>query len=243
MRQLGELKKNGEKEFKELGVEVVAVFREEKEGLAGLQKVEAKTKVPFTLALDTPANATKAYSNGRKEFANYVVDKNGVIRGIIDGTVKTRARSSKLIEIAKSAESGSAGSSAAAPTDDKAAVKQAVMAYVAGVEKGDKDQIKKVVHPDVKMFGLAGSATGTGMKSKLTEMNFSQVVDSASEPKQPGTMPKAFMAKNTKVMVFDVSDKLASAKLSSVWGIAMMQLVKEDGQWKILQILSRANSK
>ena len=243
MRQLGELNKNGKKEFKKLGVEVVAVFREEKDGLAGLQKVETKTKVPFTLALDTPATATKAYSNGRKEFANYVVDKNGVIRGIIDGTVKTRARASKLIEIVKSVESDSAGSTTAKPADDQAAVKQAVMDYVAGFEKADKDSIKQAMHPDAKMFGLAGTTTGRAMKGKLTEMNFSQLVDSISEPNQPGRVPKAMMAKRTKVMVFDVSGNLASAKMTSVWGTALMQLVKEDGQWKILQILSQPNSK
>ena len=83
MKQLGELQKNGAQQFKELGVEVVAVFREEREGIAGLKKIKNRTKVNFTLALDTPANATKAYSNGRKEFDNYLVDGTGVIRGVI----------------------------------------------------------------------------------------------------------------------------------------------------------------
>ena len=79
MKQLGELQKNGAQQFKELGVEVVAVFREEREGIAGLKKIKNRTKVDFTLALDTPANATKAYSNGRKDFDNYLVDGTGCL--------------------------------------------------------------------------------------------------------------------------------------------------------------------
>ena len=132
MKQLGELQKNGAQQFKELGVEVVAVFREEREGIAGLKKIKNRTKVDFTLALDTPANATKAYSNGRKEFDNYLVDGTGVIRGVIDGSVKTRAQSEQLVKMIKSL-SDSGGSGSVESMDDTASVKQAVMDYVEGI--------------------------------------------------------------------------------------------------------------
>ena len=54
MRQLGELKRNAGQQFEEKGVKVVAVFREEKQGLDGLKRIKNKTKTDFTLALDTP---------------------------------------------------------------------------------------------------------------------------------------------------------------------------------------------
>ena len=232
MRQLGELNKNGAKEFEEMGVEVVAVFREEREGLAGLKKIKAKTKVPFTLALDTPAKATKAYSNGRKEFDNYVVDKNGVIRGIIDGSLKSRAKSDKLIEIVKSVESKSGGASdmaAAAPADDKAAVEQTVMDYADGIYKADEDLMKQAVHPDLKM-----SATADTAKAGVVEISFAQLLKVAEGYKAKGVFP-ADAPK--KVQVFDVTGKVASAKLSTAWGTDMVHLVKEDDKWKILQIV------
>ena len=110
MKQLGELKRNAAQQFEEMGVKVVAVFREEKQGLDGLKRIKANTKTDFTLALDTPTKATKAYSNGRKEFDNYVIDKNGVVQGIVDGTVKSRARAEQLLKMVAALEGESSGS-------------------------------------------------------------------------------------------------------------------------------------
>ena len=60
MKQLVELNKQAEK-FAETGVEIIAVFREEKEGVAGLEKIRKKTKTKATLCLDTPVDQTAAY--------------------------------------------------------------------------------------------------------------------------------------------------------------------------------------
>ena len=230
MRQLGELNKNGAQQFKEMGVEVVAVFREEREGLAGLKKIKDRTKVDFTLALDTPANSTKAYSTGRKEFDNYLVDGTGVIRGVIDGSLKTRAQSEQLVKMIKSLSD----SSGAASRDDAAAVQQAVLDYVEGVYQAKTDLIQGAVHPDLKMFGYKGAAEKSGQA-----MTYTQLVDFASKY-SAGGVPKDALK---EVKVFDVSGNLASAKLKSSWGTEMLHLVKEDGQWKIMQIVSQAMSK
>ena len=98
MKQLVELSKHSEK-FSEKGVEVIAVFREEKKGVAGLQTIREKTKTPFTLCLDTPVDKTTAYSNGRMEFDSYVIDASGKIAGKIDGNLRRRALSDQLFEI------------------------------------------------------------------------------------------------------------------------------------------------
>ena len=235
MRQLGELNANGAMEFEKLGVEVVAVFREEREGLAGLQKVKASTRVPFTLALDTPANATAAYSNGRKEFSNYVVDKTGVIRGIVNGSLKNRAKASKLVEIVKSVESDSAGmadSTGLASAGDQVAVKQAVMDYVAGVHQGKMELIQRAVHPGMKMFAFADASMSQAM-----EKNYSQLAESVANHKATVGMRQH----SPHVQVLDVSGNLASAKLTSPKGTAMMNLVKKDGKWMIIQALSQQN--
>ena len=226
------------KNLKKLGVKVVAIFREEKEGLAGLEKVRASTGVPFTLALDTPASATAGYSNGMKEFDNYVVDNTGVIRGVIDGSIKNRAPAAKFVEIVKSIEGGSAGMAAATPADDQAAVQQAVLSYVDGMHQANTDLIKQVVHPDVKMFGLAGASMG-----KVMQKDFTQIMNSAANHAANHKAMEQKVKVAPKVKVLDVTGDLASAKLTSPRGAAMMQLIKEGGKWKILQILSQMNSK
>lgn len=95
MRQLVELTKHAEK-FAEMKVEVIAVFREEKEGVAGLEKIKAKTKTPFTLCLDTGAQQTAAFSSERMEFDSYVIDSSGKLAGKIDGNLRRRALSKQL---------------------------------------------------------------------------------------------------------------------------------------------------
>jgi len=231
MRQLGELNKNGAQQFKEMGVEVVAVFREERDGLDGLKKIKKKTKVGFTLALDTPADATKAYSSGRREFDNYLVDGSGVIQGVIDGSLKTRAQSEQLVKMIKSL-GDSSNSGGAASMDDTASVKQAVMDYVEGIYLAKTDLIQRSVHPDLKMYkGVAGKSGQA--------VSYTQLVDFASKY-NAGSTPKDAMK---EVKVFEVSGNLASAKLKSSWGTDMLHLVKEDGQWKIMQIVSQAMPK
>ena len=89
-----------------MGVEVIAVFREEKEGVAGLEKIKSKSKTPFALGLDTGAEQTAVYSPGRMEFDTYVVDSQGKVAGKIDGRLKTRAKSEQLFEILKQLSSG-----------------------------------------------------------------------------------------------------------------------------------------
>lgn len=98
MKQLGELNEHAEK-FEEMGVEVIAVFREEAKGVEGLQIIKERTGVNFTLCLDTGAENTSRYSPGRGKFDNYVIDKEGNIAAIIDGNLRKRAKSEKLFEI------------------------------------------------------------------------------------------------------------------------------------------------
>ncbi len=101
MAQLVELKKNNDK-FADRGVEVIAVFREEKQGLEGLQKTKDKTGVPFTLALDLGAEHTAAYSPGKWVFNSYVVDSSGTVRAIVEGDLRNRAKSEQLLNAIES---------------------------------------------------------------------------------------------------------------------------------------------
>ena len=100
MNQLVELGKNANA-FTEAGAEVIAVFREEKEEVAGLQKIVNKTKTTFTLALDNGKKQTPRYSAGRREFTGYVINPKGVITKVFEGDLRRRAKSAELIEAVK----------------------------------------------------------------------------------------------------------------------------------------------
>lgn len=106
MRQLGELKENAEK-FEEAGLEIIAIFREEREGVEGLKKIKEKTGVDFTLCLDTGAEKTSAYSPGRGKFDNYLIGSDGKVAAIFDGSLTKRALSEQLLEAIEKLDSDS----------------------------------------------------------------------------------------------------------------------------------------
>lgn len=97
MRQLVELQKH-ESEFKNLDAELLFVFREEKEGVDGLKKIKDKHNTSYTLALDLNKQESSAYSSERMTFDNYVIDKSGVVRKSIDGTLRDRATAADLLK-------------------------------------------------------------------------------------------------------------------------------------------------
>lgn len=102
MTQLVELGKNKEK-FAKAGTEIIAVFREEAKGVDGLKKIKEKTGTTFNLALDNGNKKTGRYSSGNKEFTGYVIDSDRVIRKIIKGSLKSRAKSAELLKAIEAA--------------------------------------------------------------------------------------------------------------------------------------------
>ena len=121
MRQLGELNKNADS-FSKAGVDVIAIFREEAKGVAGLDMIKEKTKTEYRLALDNGNKQTGRFAPGRKDFSSYVVNREGVITKIIEGDLRNRAKSNELLEaVAEFAKAGSAtkGSTTGSPGSGK----------------------------------------------------------------------------------------------------------------------------
>lgn len=103
MRQLVQLTPLAD-QFKSLSAEVIVVFREEGDGVEGLKKVLKTTKTPFTLALDKDKKSSRAYSEKRMTFDNYVIEKSGTVKAIIPGTLRDRAKANELIKHLKEIE-------------------------------------------------------------------------------------------------------------------------------------------
>lgn len=98
MKQLGELQGHA-KAFEALDAELIFVFREEREGVEGLKKIQKRFPTKYTLTLDFDKKSSEAYSSQRGTFDNYVIGKDGKIAEVIDGTLRTRATSKQLIEV------------------------------------------------------------------------------------------------------------------------------------------------
>ncbi|HET8677185.1 MAG TPA: nuclear transport factor 2 family protein [Blastocatellia bacterium] len=115
---------------------------------------------------------------------------------------------------------------------EREAVKQAVLDYVEGIYEVDHKRIERSVHPELAKRGFfvkKGETAYTG-----TPMTFAQLVELAKTYNKGGRVPKDAPK---EVVIYDVLDQTASAKLTAVWGIDYMHLAKYDGKWMIVNIL------
>lgn len=118
-----------------------------------------------------------------------------------------------------------------AQQDDKELVRQAVLDYVEALYEADSSRIERSVHPDLFKLGFERTKEGT---YKPYRMTYQELFDLAGRWNKSGKLPK-----NSKkeIVVFDVSDQTAAAKLTAFWGIDYLHLAKFDGKWKITDIL------
>lgn len=119
-----------------------------------------------------------------------------------------------------------------AQTTDETAVKQAALNYVESVYNVKPELVERSIHPDLVKRGFF-IKRGENVYSPHS-MTFNELVELAKTYNQKGQIPKDAPK---EVVVFDVADQTASAKVTAVWGIDYLHLAKYDGKWKIINIL------
>lgn len=114
----------------------------------------------------------------------------------------------------------------------KEGVRQAVLDYVEGVYEVAPERIERSVHPELVKRGFyikKGESAYT-----FAPMTFAELVNLAKTYNKSGRVPKDAPK---EIVIFDVLDQTAAAKLTAVWGVDYFQLAKYDGKWKIVNIL------
>jgi hypothetical protein len=117
-------------------------------------------------------------------------------------------------------------------TDEKEALRQAVLDYVEGIYNVEPARVERSVHPELAKRGFFKQRGATGYSSE--PMTFQQLVETARTFNKSGRVPKDAPK---DIVVFEVLDQTASVKLTAVWGIDYMHLAKYEGKWKIVNVL------
>ncbi len=131
---------------------------------------------------------------------------------------------------ALAAASPAAGQSASADTE---AVRRAALDYLEGFYEGDSTKHIRSVMPEVYKYGYMWlPAQNRYNGSQMTWQGFKQYVErfNAAGRKTPATAPK-------DVVIYEVLDQTASAKVTATWGIDYLLLAKRDGRWMISHVL------
>jgi hypothetical protein len=122
---------------------------------------------------------------------------------------------------------------AAQTPNDREQVRRAVLDYVEGFYEGDSTKHVRSIMPEVYKYGYWIPRDSTRYQGeRMTWPEFHAYTNRVRANKrfQPATAPK-------EVVVFDVLDQTASAKLTAYWGVDYLLLAKRDGRWMISHVL------
>ena len=116
---------------------------------------------------------------------------------------------------------------------EKEAVGAAAMDYLVALYEAKPELIARSVHTDLAKRGYFRKKGETTFSN--APMSYQQLYDLAGTWNKDGKRPVATAPK--EVVVYEVLNQTASAKVTALWGIDYMHLAKYDGKWKIVNIL------
>ncbi|MGA0559678.1 nuclear transport factor 2 family protein [Larkinella sp. VNQ87] len=120
------------------------------------------------------------------------------------------------------------------PADEVAGVRQACFNYIDTFYKADTTLAYASIHPTLQKRGFFFDEK-TGRYSKQLEMPFPALIRLAKTWNKDGKRANAGSPRT--VEVFEVADKTAMAKVTAVWGIDYLHLIRENGNWMIVNVL------
>lgn len=115
---------------------------------------------------------------------------------------------------------------------EREAVRRAALDYLEGFYEGDSSKIARSVRPEVRKAGYYRQGTAPYASE---EMPFKDMIAYTNNFKKanrttPATAPR-------DVLVTEVNDQTATAKVVAWWGIDYLQLAKYDGKWMIVNVM------
>lgn len=116
--------------------------------------------------------------------------------------------------------------------EDHAAVRQAALRYVEAIYDAKPELIDLAVAPDLAKRGVYFNAKEQRWtESKMPFERLKAIAVSFNKAKKDSS------AWPREITVFEVMSHTANVKVVADWGMDYLQLVKQEGQWKIVHII------
>lgn len=115
--------------------------------------------------------------------------------------------------------------------EEKQQIEKAILNYVEAFYEADTTKAYESIARDLAKRGYYTPKEGGIREAK---MSFEQLVQLSKRWK---TNQDITPETPKKITVFDVLDKIATAKVEAKWGIDYFHLAKLDGKWKIINVL------
>lgn len=129
-----------------------------------------------------------------------------------------------------------AGPAAAQTAADREAVRQAALDYVEGLYTADPSRIERSVHKNLTKRGFWRAPAETTYRPESV-MTFDQLMKLTADWNKDGKRDTSIK----EIVVLEVLDQTASARIAAMWGVDHMHLAKYDGRWQIINIVWQAH--
>lgn len=117
---------------------------------------------------------------------------------------------------------------------NKAQIEQVLNYYIDGFYKGDTSAFKKALKPRLYKFGYLKNKE-TGNYEYYAKMSYNDALAFVQKMKDEGRSRDENEIREVEVL--DISNHIATGKVTAVWGVDYMTLSKDNGQWKIEQVI------
>jgi len=119
-----------------------------------------------------------------------------------------------------------------AQSSEQPAVEQACLNYIEGFYQGDTAKLIKCLSPTLHKYGYYKDKTEQYVGDA---MSYQQALDYAKNVLDKKRFAKPDAPKT--VVVLDIQEQIACAKVVAWWGMDYMLLAKKDGQWMVEQVM------
>lgn len=114
---------------------------------------------------------------------------------------------------------------------EETAIRRAALDYVEGWYQGDADRMERALHPDFVKRAPFALRTGKDVLEGTSKSAMVEMTRAGGGTKSPNAKQKC------EVTVFDIHEKLATAKVVSGDYVDYLHLLKTGGEWKIVNVL------
>lgn len=117
---------------------------------------------------------------------------------------------------------------------EAAEIESVIHDYAEGFYEADLQKIHQSVHPSLQKIGSRFNA-GKGSYEQVEEIGLNQLIEQAKFLNRDGQRADTEPIK--KIVIYDVQEINATAKLTTAWGIEYVHLAKIDEKWYIMNVL------
>ena len=116
--------------------------------------------------------------------------------------------------------------------DDPAAIEQTVLDYIEGFYDGDEARMERALHPELaKRIAYLDATSGRGTLAEMSALALTKLT------RQKSDRPTPVVERQQEIVVFDIFNNAASARvIASTW-IDYLHLSRLNGRWVIVNVL------